>query len=65
EITELKKLQFMQNKIGEEFDGFVTGVTSFGFFVELAEFFVEGLVHLSTLRRDFYHYVEKQHSLVG
>ncbi len=65
EIVELKKLQFMQNKVGEEFDGFVTGVTSFGFFVELVEFFVEGLVHLSTLQRDFYHYVEKQHSLVG
>jgi ribonuclease R len=65
EIAELKKLQFMQDKIGEEFDGFISGVSSFGFFVELVEFFVEGLVHLSTLLRDFYHYVEKQHSLVG
>jgi ribonuclease R len=55
----------MQNKVGEEYDGFVTGVSSFGFFVELVEFFVEGLVHISTLLNDFYHYIEKQHSLVG
>jgi ribonuclease R len=65
EIVELKKLQFMQDKVGEEFDGFITGVSSFGFFVELVDFFVEGLVHLSTLLQDFYHYIEKQHSLVG
>ncbi len=65
EIVELKKLQFMKDKTGEEFDGFISGVTSFGFFVELMEYFVEGLVHVSTLRRDFYHYAEKQHSLVG
>lgn len=65
EIVELKKLQFMRDKVGEEFDGFVTGVTSFGFFVELVELFVEGLVHITTLGNDFYRYVEKQHSLVG
>ena len=65
EIAELKKLQFMQNKVGEEYDGFITGVSSFGFFVELVEYFVEGLVHISTLLNDFYNYIEKQHSLVG
>jgi ribonuclease R len=65
EIVELKKLQFMQNKVGEEYDGLISGVSSFGFFVELVEFFVEGLVHISTLLNDFYHYFEKQHSLVG
>jgi ribonuclease R len=65
EIVELKKLQFMKDKTGEEYDGFISGVTPFGFFVELIEYFVEGLVHVSTLRSDFYHYVEKQHSLVG
>ena len=65
EIVELKKLQFMKDKTGEEYEGFISGVTPFGFFVELIEYFVEGLVHVSTLRSDFYHYVEKQHSLVG
>jgi ribonuclease R len=65
EIVELKKLQFMKDKTGEEYDGFISGVTPFGFFVELIEYFVEGLVHVSTLRGDFYHYIEKQHSLVG
>jgi ribonuclease R len=65
EIAELKKLQFMQDKVGEEYDGFITGVSSFGFFVELVEFFVEGLVHISSLANDFYQYIDKQHSLIG
>lgn len=65
EIVDLKKVQFMQGKVGEEFDGIITGVASFGFFVELVELFVEGMVHVSTLPYDFYRYVEKQHLLAG
>jgi ribonuclease R len=65
EIVELKKMQFMQDKVGEEYDGFITGVIVHGFFVELVEMFLEGMVHVSTLPRDYYNYVEKQHSLVG
>lgn len=65
EIVELKKMQYMQDKVGEEFDGIITGVASFGFFVELVEIFVEGMVHISTLKQDFYEYVEKQHALIG
>jgi ribonuclease R len=65
EIVDLKKMQFMRDKVGEEFDGFITGVTPYGFFVELLEFFVEGMVHVSTLARDYYRYQEKQHALVG
>lgn len=65
EIVALKKAQFMREKIGEDFDGYITGVTSFGLFVELVDIFVEGMVHVSTMRDDFYRYVEKQHSLVG
>jgi ribonuclease R len=65
EIVELKKMQYMQDKVGEEFDGVITGVASFGFFVELVEIFVEGMVHISTLKQDFYDYVEKQHALIG
>ncbi len=65
DIVELKKLQFMQGKIGQEFDGFIAGVTGFGCFVELSEVFVEGLIHLSTLVDDQYSFDEKNHALVG
>lgn len=65
DIVELKKVQFMQQHLGDEFDGFITGVTGFGFFTELEELFVEGLVHVSTLDDDLYTYLEKQHALVG
>ncbi|RNC67641.1 MAG: ribonuclease R [Desulfuromonadales bacterium] len=65
EIVALKKAQFMRDKLGEQFDGYITGVTSFGLFVELADLFVEGMVHVSTMRDDFYRYEEKQHALIG
>jgi ribonuclease R len=65
ELVELKKVQFMLNKLGETFDGVINGVTTFGLFVELTEFFVEGMVHISTLPQDFYRYLEKEHTLVG
>jgi ribonuclease R len=65
DIVELKKVQFMVGKIGEEFDGFVSGVSGFGFFVELDELFVEGLVHVSTLGQDNYTFVESEQTLIG
>lgn len=65
EIVELKKMQFMQDKVGEVYDGFITGVSAYGFFVELVELFVEGMVHISTLGPDYYRYIEKQHALMG
>ena len=65
DVVELKKVQFMQRHLGEEFDGFIAGVTGFGFFVELEELFVEGLVHITALDDDLYSYMEKQHSLIG
>ncbi|MBV5338052.1 MAG: ribonuclease R [Deltaproteobacteria bacterium] len=65
DVVEMKKLQYMQQHVGEEFDGYITGVTAFGFFVELEELFVEGLVHISTLSDDIYNHAEKQHSLIG
>ena len=65
DVVEMKKLQYMQQHVGEEFDGYITGVTGFGFFVELDQLFVEGLVHVSTLTDDQYSYAEKQHSLIG
>ncbi len=65
DVVEMKKLQYMQQHVGEQFDGYITGVTNFGFFVELEELFVEGLVHISTLTDDLYSHAEKQHSLIG
>ncbi|MDD2582920.1 MAG: RNB domain-containing ribonuclease, partial [Desulfuromonadaceae bacterium] len=65
DVVEMKKLQYMQQHVGEKFDGYITGVTNFGFFVELEELFVEGLVHISTLNDDMYTHAEKQHSLIG
>jgi len=65
DIVELKKVQFMAGKIGEEFAGFVSGVSQFGFFVELEELFVEGLVHISTLPQDLYNFIENEQTLVG
>ncbi|MDD2733092.1 MAG: ribonuclease R [Desulfuromonadaceae bacterium] len=65
DVIEMKKLQYMQKHVGEQFNGYITGVTAFGFFVELAELFVEGLVHVSTLTDDMYVHAEKQHSLIG
>lgn len=65
EVVELKKLEFMQDKIGAEYDGVVSGVTAFGFFVELEEILVEGLVRVTSLYDDFYRFEEKRHRLVG
>jgi ribonuclease R len=65
EIVALKKCQFMASRVGEEYDGVVAGVAAFGFFVELADVFVEGLVRVSSLADDYYRYVEKSQALVG
>ncbi len=65
EIVDLKRLEYMESRVGEVFDGFVTGVASYGFYVELAELPVEGLVHVSALGDDYYRLAEKLHSLVG
>jgi len=65
EIVDLKRLEYMESRVGDVFDGFVTGVASYGFYVELAELPVEGLVHVTTLGDDYYRLVEKLHSMVG
>lgn len=65
EVVRWKQAEFMRARIGEEFSGYVTGVTAFGLFVQLAEVFVEGLVHVSALKDDFYRYDELAHRLVG
>ncbi|KGA97586.1 ribonuclease R [Alkalihalobacillus alcalophilus ATCC 27647 = CGMCC 1.3604] len=60
----VKKAQFMEDKIGEVFTGMISGVTNFGLFVEL-ENTIEGLVHVSYLTDDYYHYDEKQYAMIG
>ena len=60
-----KKIVFMKDKLGREFDAYVTGVASFGVFVTLKDFFVEGLVPMTALGNDFFVYEEKQHRLRG
>jgi ribonuclease R len=65
ELMEWKKVKFMQDRVGEDFDGLITSVTKFGFFVELTELFVEGLVPLNTLTDDRYTYHENTREIIG
>ena len=59
------KCYFMQDKLGEEFTGIITGVTSFGVFVQLDTLFVEGLVHITDLGADYFQYDDARHELRG
>lgn len=65
EMVDRLRTRFMADKIGEEYDGIISAVTAFGFFVELREIFVEGVVRLVDMADDYYYYEEKHHRLVG
>jgi ribonuclease R len=65
DLMEGKKAKFMQDRVGEDFDGLITSVTKFGFFVELTDLFIEGLVPLNTLTDDFYTYHENTRQIIG
>jgi len=65
ELVQWKKVKFMADKVGDEFEGYVTGVAAFGLFVELIDPFVEGLVHVSTMADDYYRFVDGAHLLRG
>jgi ribonuclease R len=65
ELVQWKKVRFMADKVGDEFDGYITGVSAFGLYIELVEHFVEGMVHISTMADDYYRYVERAHILRG
>ncbi|ESA33206.1 rnase ii-like exoribonuclease [Leptolyngbya sp. Heron Island J] len=65
DLEGLKKAAFMQAHTGEVFHGLITGVQSYGFFVELEELLVEGLVHVSSLKDDWYEYRSRQQKLMG
>jgi ribonuclease R len=65
EILGRYRVRFMKDKIGEEFEGIISGVAAFGFFVELRDIFVEGLVRVTSLHDDYYQYHEKNYCLTG
>jgi ribonuclease R len=65
ELMEWKKVAFMAQHVGDEFDALIISLIKFGFFVELTDLFVEGFVALSTLGDDFYVYRERQRAIVG
>jgi ribonuclease R len=64
-LMEWKKMKFMERRIGEDFDGLIISVTKFGFFVELTDLFVEGLVPLNTLDDDRYMFHEDTRQIIG
>ena len=59
------KCEYMTDKVGETFDGLITGVTGFGIFVELKDIYVEGLVHVTALSNDYYRFDPAKHRLLG
>ncbi|HXO38703.1 MAG TPA: RNB domain-containing ribonuclease [Candidatus Acidoferrum sp.] len=65
ELLEWKKLKFMEQRVGEDFDGLIVSVTKFGIFVELTELFIEGLVPLTSLSDDIYSFHENTRQIIG
>jgi ribonuclease R len=65
EVASWLKCYYMRDRVGEEFEGSVSAVTSFGIFVALDDFYVEGLVHISELGQDYFHFDATKHQLLG
>jgi len=65
DAVEWLKCEYMRDKVGEEYDGVVASVTAFGLFVELKDIYVQGLVHVTALRNDYYHFDPAGHRLRG
>ena len=65
EVEAWLKCQYMLDRVGEEYPGVVTGVTNFGLFVQIPELQIDGLVHVTSLRNDYYHYDASRQQLVG
>ncbi len=64
EVEKLKKVQYMHGFLGEEFEAVISSVTQYGFYVELVNG-IDGLVHISTLKDDYYHFNENDYELIG
>jgi len=65
ELMEWKKIRFMRDRVGDDFDALIVSVTKFGFFVELMDMFIEGLVPIATLTGDRYTYRENTRQIIG
>ncbi len=65
DVIKWLKTEYMTDRVGEVFEGVVSGVTGFGLFVEIRSIFVEGLVHISTLGNDYYRFEPVKHALIG
>jgi ribonuclease R len=59
------KCEYMSDRVGEEFDGLVSGVAPFGLFVQLGDLHVDGLIHVSSLSNDYYKFEQRHHRLIG
>ncbi len=65
EVVAWLKCEYLQDRVGETFDGVISAVTGFGIFVELVDVYVEGLVHVSALNSDYYHFDQAKQRLLG
>jgi ribonuclease R len=65
EILDRYRIRFMRDKVGDVFEGVISGVTAFGFFVEMKDIFVDGLVRVTSLHDDYYQYHENRYCLIG
>ncbi|MGH1484843.1 MAG: ribonuclease R [Cellvibrionaceae bacterium] len=65
DVVSWLKCEYLQDHVGDVYQGVITGVTNFGVFVELMDVYVEGLVHITSLPSDYYHFEEAHHRLVG
>lgn len=65
EIVKLRLLRFFENQVGNTFEGVITGIQEFGFFVQLNKYLLEGLVHIRTLADDIYRIDKKNMALIG
>jgi ribonuclease R len=65
QAVKIKQVAFMADRVGDEYDGVISGVASFGFFVRLDRLGVEGLVRMSSIDDDYYQFDEKQYRIVG
>jgi ribonuclease R len=61
----VKKLEFLRDKVGEEYSGLISGVTSYGLFITIEDFLIEGLIHISSLSDDYYQFYEDQYCIEG
>ena len=65
DVTNWLKCYYMQDKVGESYNGSVSGVTGFGIFVALDDIYAEGLVHVSDLGKDYFHFDAAKHQMLG